>query len=740
MTAVPLPARPDLDQLKRQAKELVKAWRHSPSTAPPQARLRDAQRSIAQQHGFASWDALRAHVEQLSASPAGAERRPRRGMDYDDPILDVITLRGPLTRDDAQRLAEQAVSGVKLDESVPPESFAHLVHVPTLRRLDLSGRDDVGDGDLAFLEGMPWLTALSLAHCGRIGDDAVRFLRPHQALEQINLRWTGTGDASVAALAGKPALFRVVLGGRLTDAGVARLREFPALATAGVDDVFLSVSGGRTLTDAALAVIGDLAGVAALDLHTSVFGSPHFTARGAAHLRRMTMLEELNFHGRLATDAVLREIAGIPRLRALHCQDIASGDEGFAALGGCVTLESLGARVCPRVTDRGLAALAQLPRLSRLGLGGPRLTDAALAPLADVAAIEELTPILFGDEAFAHIARLPRLAKLTNMYNRATTDGATRHLRAHARLDHYSAFGTQITDESLRILADLPRLESLEFENCAGITDDGLRAIARLPRLRRLSAWSCINVQGTWTSSLRAGIEAKSEPGPPGHAAGYRFETLMAYPTLPIPADAATPHGSPPSSGLLPALACLGGQAEFVEDGGVRLSVPPGMDTRWMGLITREVYETPLRIDMVVGPITELRLFFGRANSLLVLDAQGDPQNPAPWFLELEAEKGTPHGDDDREGSGGEGFGGGAGDDADTSSGSRARARAPLGEWPRVTMEIDAHERRLSVNGAHRHTWPGDFAGLRSRIGIGLRQSSLTVRSLRVEPGRGRTG
>jgi hypothetical protein len=130
----------------------------------------------------------------------------------------------------------------------------------------------------------------------------------------------------------------------------------------------------------------------------SVFGSPHDTARGVAHLRGMTRLQELNFHGRLATDAVLREIAGIPGLRHLHCQDIASGDEGFIALGA------------------------------------------------------------------------------------------------------YAAFGTQITDESLGLLAGMPQLERVELENCAGITDEGLRVLAAAPRLRKLSAWSCMRVTGAWTS------------------------------------------------------------------------------------------------------------------------------------------------------------------------------------------------------------------------------------------------
>jgi ankyrin repeat protein len=58
MAAKQLPPRPNLDQLKRQAKELVQAGK-----APA---LHDAQTLIARQYGFPSWNKLRDHVEALT--------------------------------------------------------------------------------------------------------------------------------------------------------------------------------------------------------------------------------------------------------------------------------------------------------------------------------------------------------------------------------------------------------------------------------------------------------------------------------------------------------------------------------------------------------------------------------------------------------------------------------------------------------------------------------------------------
>jgi ankyrin repeat protein len=85
MTAKQLPPRPNLDQLKRQAKDLLQsARRHEPgararfralpalATAPEETleratlALHDAQSVIAREHGFDSWKALRERVEELT--------------------------------------------------------------------------------------------------------------------------------------------------------------------------------------------------------------------------------------------------------------------------------------------------------------------------------------------------------------------------------------------------------------------------------------------------------------------------------------------------------------------------------------------------------------------------------------------------------------------------------------------------------------------------------------------------
>jgi hypothetical protein len=59
-----LPARPNLDHLKKQAKELLRTLKEQ----DPDAQLVDAQHALAREYGFPSWPRLKAHVESETAA------------------------------------------------------------------------------------------------------------------------------------------------------------------------------------------------------------------------------------------------------------------------------------------------------------------------------------------------------------------------------------------------------------------------------------------------------------------------------------------------------------------------------------------------------------------------------------------------------------------------------------------------------------------------------------------------
>lgn len=61
-----LPPRPNLEFLKKQAKELLRDMQQS----TPDGKLADAQHALARDYGFASWPALHAHVAAVTSAAA----------------------------------------------------------------------------------------------------------------------------------------------------------------------------------------------------------------------------------------------------------------------------------------------------------------------------------------------------------------------------------------------------------------------------------------------------------------------------------------------------------------------------------------------------------------------------------------------------------------------------------------------------------------------------------------------
>ena len=59
-----LPARPSLEHLRKQARELLDERRR----ANPSEQLADAQHALAQEYGFSSWPKLKTHVEAVSSA------------------------------------------------------------------------------------------------------------------------------------------------------------------------------------------------------------------------------------------------------------------------------------------------------------------------------------------------------------------------------------------------------------------------------------------------------------------------------------------------------------------------------------------------------------------------------------------------------------------------------------------------------------------------------------------------
>ena len=134
-------------------------------------------------------------------------------------------------------------------------------------------------------------------------------------------------------------------------------------------------------------------------------------------------------------------------------------------------------------------------------------------------------------------------------------------------------------------------------------------------------------------------VDARHDGSNANYVEGYRAETLIDYPDLPVPSNIATPIGVPPDSGVLARMLCFGVRAEYGDEG-LRLTVPSGGDPRWVGLMTREAFAVPVRIGLVVKPVSELRLAFAAHNRFVALNDRGGVIDRTPWFMKSAAQRG----------------------------------------------------------------------------------------------------
>jgi hypothetical protein len=87
-----LPSRPNLDHLRKQAKDLLSDIQKG----NPGWKLADAQHALARGYGFASWPKLKSHVELLASGPTDPDIEPvrrseRQGDEVDPPGNDGAT-------------------------------------------------------------------------------------------------------------------------------------------------------------------------------------------------------------------------------------------------------------------------------------------------------------------------------------------------------------------------------------------------------------------------------------------------------------------------------------------------------------------------------------------------------------------------------------------------------------------------------------------------------------------------
>jgi hypothetical protein len=168
------------------------------------------------------------------------------------------------------------------------------------------------------------------------------------------------------------------------------------------------------------------------------------------HQAEFTDLEVVRF-GAGVTDQGLRHVGEFNRLSNLRFADFRESpltDAGIKQLGHWTNLPGLGLYGCNRVTDAGLAHLAEMPALEELafiseGMANTTLTDAGLV----------------------HVGRMRNLKRLF-ILGLPITDAGLDHLEGLESLRVLRVYRTQITKRGIeRLQQELPQCEILSDVN-----------------------------------------------------------------------------------------------------------------------------------------------------------------------------------------------------------------------------------------------------------------------------------
>jgi len=177
-----------------------------------------------------------------------------------------------------------------------------------------------------------------------------------------------------------------------------------------------------------------------------------------------TLMTVATFNGGKLNNDELGILVGCKALAVIDFHDAPLTDQGLARLTGCsVARLAIGAT---QVTDGGLHALKDLPKLEHLDLRGTPATDRGLAVLQTLPQLKSI--VLEGarvtDASISEVVKAPKLSEIQLVNTRITGEGL-KLLASHPALKVIRLHGNKIGDAGLKSLAAASKLTKLELND-----------------------------------------------------------------------------------------------------------------------------------------------------------------------------------------------------------------------------------------------------------------------------------
>jgi hypothetical protein len=533
-----LPARASIEQLRKQAKELLKAYhagdnaaaerfgsrisRLSNSEQSPNVVLADAQFVLAREYGFENWAQLVHRVitmklsariapfEQLARDLATAYMKGDAAAIREINVLNGSSFVWDFQPADMQRRLgtwfESTSRSVELAQADARSMVAHAFGFENWDKFAESGAQPPGDprSDPLGMSATPPFYKIDwreneLTVRGPLSD------RDWETIFEV-IRETGiTGlnagaqmtDAAMTRLSNLGLVTRLNLEGcvRLSDDGLMSLA-----AMRNLEDLNLSGWHSR-ITDRGLRVLRHLGQLKRFQM----CWPQRITDAGVSNLSSCDLLERVDLLGTPTGDGAIRALTGKPKLRQLKTGKLVT-DAALPLLhefpmfetwqGGELKYGLMSFDAGPThllidgsFTGRGLASLAGLAGLFGLSFFWhiTALTGGGLNALKEIPNLGFLgcQGELCNDEAMKHISEVPRLRMLMGQGTVATDDGFTALSRSQTIEYIWGRECPNLEGRGFRALARMPALKGLAV-SCKSVDDASLSALPEFPALRGL--------------------------------------------------------------------------------------------------------------------------------------------------------------------------------------------------------------------------------------------------------------